>query len=134
MKHLRSIDADRDDTSVMYLCPMDVKMLFTSLMSCDISSAGQNLQDLSQCTATTSTSPTPVHTQTRLAVVHGSVAVKDSEELSVDTVDDVFSLMGSNVQIGSASLDIIAQTDTRSTAYKAEVKMKDIVFDIKIYK
>lgn len=85
-------------------------------------------------TATTSTSYTSAPIQTQLVAVRGSTEVRRGDDVDERDLDDEFTCLTSRFTTGKTSLDISLQKDTQSKILKAEVKMEDYVYELKIYK
>lgn len=84
--------------------------------------------------ATTSTSYTSAPIQTQLVAVRGSTEVRRGDDVSEQDLDDEFMSLTSRFSTGKTSLDISLQKDTQSKILKAEVKMEEYVYELKIYK
>lgn len=136
---LLSIWEQTDVTSQMFVSRAHLTTIFNFYMNYEPASTLATKKpetNFESCpsTATTSMLPMSARTQTRLAVVFGSKEAGSGDGIDERDIDDEFSSLTSRFQTGKTSLDILLQKDTQSKTLKAEVRMEDFVYDLKIYK
>ena len=129
------------DTSRTFVSRQHLRILHNYFKNfdptCLVHNASQTVLDngdLYPDTATTSTSYTSAPIQTQLVAVRGSTAVQRGDDVEERDLDDEFTCLTSRFTTGKTSLDISLQKDTQSKILKAEVKMEDYVYELKIYK